>query len=153
MGSGLGARNFLWNSRKTERGAKQFLKCTTVRAAPFALLWNSRKTERGAKQFPTGTVVRAAPFALLSPASPAGAMLHYLGHTAAVIRSCLVKFLFAGLAVLTRLPCSSARLPETIQGAGAPFPGCGLQSPLETVCENWRSGPGVSQAHNFGVRR
>jgi hypothetical protein len=33
-----------------------------VRAAPFGFLTNSRKTERGAKQFPTGLVVRAAPF-------------------------------------------------------------------------------------------
>ena len=34
-------RNFallLRNSRKTECGAKQFLTCTVVRAAPFALL-------------------------------------------------------------------------------------------------------------------
>jgi len=33
---------------------------------PTSLLRNSRKTERGAKQFLTRTVVRAAPFALLS---------------------------------------------------------------------------------------
>jgi hypothetical protein len=32
-------------------------------------LRNSRKTERGAKQFLTGTEVRAVPFALLSGAS------------------------------------------------------------------------------------
>ena len=30
------------------------------------LSWNSRKTERGAKQFLTSSVVRAAPFALPS---------------------------------------------------------------------------------------
>jgi hypothetical protein len=85
------------NSRKTERGAKQFLTRLAVRAAPFALseelahnglasgrpirkflfglgprsaacalLRNSRKTERGAKQFLTRPAARAAPFALLS---------------------------------------------------------------------------------------
>jgi hypothetical protein len=54
----------LRNSRKTERGAKQFLRGTTVRAAPFALLRNSRKTERGAKQFLIRMAGRAAPFAL-----------------------------------------------------------------------------------------
>ena len=57
--------SLLRNSRKTERGAKQFLACFVVRAAPFALLRNSRKTERGAKQFLACFVVRAAPFALL----------------------------------------------------------------------------------------
>jgi hypothetical protein len=36
-----------------------------VRAAPFALLRNTRKTERGAKQFLIPLEVRAAPFALL----------------------------------------------------------------------------------------
>ena len=56
----------LRNSRKTECGAKLFLTCLAVRAAPFALLRNSRKTECGAKQFLTRAVVRAAPFALLS---------------------------------------------------------------------------------------
>ncbi len=55
------------DSRKTERGAKQFLACLVVQAAPFALLpKNSRKTERGAKQFLACLVVQAAPFALLS---------------------------------------------------------------------------------------
>src|ERR1700689_4724744 len=52
------------NSRKTERGAGQFLIRSAVRAAPFALLRNSRKTERGAGQFPVRFEVRAAPFAL-----------------------------------------------------------------------------------------
>ena len=37
-----------------------------MRAAPFALLRNTRKTERGASQFLSRLVVRAAPFALLS---------------------------------------------------------------------------------------
>ncbi len=55
----------LWNSRKTEGGVNRFLTWLAVRAAPFAL-WNSRKTERGAKQFLTWLAVRAAPFALLS---------------------------------------------------------------------------------------
>jgi hypothetical protein len=57
---------FLRNSRKTERGASQFLIRLVVRAAPFALLRNTRKTERGASQFLIRLVVRAAPFALLS---------------------------------------------------------------------------------------
>jgi hypothetical protein len=39
------------NSRKTERGAKQFLARTVVRAAPFALLGNSRATETVASVF------------------------------------------------------------------------------------------------------
>jgi len=56
----------LRNSRKTERGASQFLIRLVVRAAPFALLRNSRKTECGAKQFLLRLVVRAAPFALLT---------------------------------------------------------------------------------------
>jgi hypothetical protein len=54
----------LRNTRKTERGAKQFRTPMAVRAAPFALLRNTRKTERGAKQFRTPMAVRAAPFAL-----------------------------------------------------------------------------------------
>jgi hypothetical protein len=53
---------------KTERGAKQFLTRTVVRAAPFALLRKARKTECGAKVI-TDTMVRAAPFALL-PCQP-----------------------------------------------------------------------------------
>jgi glyoxylase-like metal-dependent hydrolase (beta-lactamase superfamily II) len=53
------------NSRKTERGAGQFLDRVAVRAAPFALRRNSRKTERGAGQFLDRVAVRAAPFALL----------------------------------------------------------------------------------------
>jgi hypothetical protein len=53
-----------WKSRKTERGAGQFLVRLVVRAAPFALFWKSRKTERGAGQFLVRLVVRAAPFAL-----------------------------------------------------------------------------------------
>ncbi len=57
--------SLLRNTRKTERGAKQFLARFVVRAAPFALLRNTRKTERGAKQFLACFVVRAAPFALL----------------------------------------------------------------------------------------
>jgi hypothetical protein len=56
----------LRNSRKTERGAGQFLVRSAVRAAPFALLRNSRKTERGAGQLLVGFAVRAAPFALPS---------------------------------------------------------------------------------------
>ena len=56
----------LRNTRKTERGASQFLIRLVVRAAPFALLRNTRKTERGASQFLSRLVVRAAPFALLS---------------------------------------------------------------------------------------
>ena len=59
----------LRNSRKTERGAKQFLLRLVVRAAPFALLRNSRKTERGASQFLIRLVVRAAPIALLKKRS------------------------------------------------------------------------------------
>ena len=65
-----GSGQHLRNSRKTERGAKQFLAHTVVRAAPFALWRNSRKTERGAKQFLAHTVVRTAPFALLSQLRP-----------------------------------------------------------------------------------
>jgi hypothetical protein len=59
----------LRKARKTERGAKQFLTRTVVRAAPFALLREARKTESGAEQPLTGTAVRAAPFALL-PCQP-----------------------------------------------------------------------------------
>ena len=56
----------LRNSRKTERGATQFLVRLEVGAAPFALLLrNSRKTECGAKQFLVRLEVRAAPFAFL----------------------------------------------------------------------------------------
>jgi hypothetical protein len=58
----------LRNTRKTERGASQFLIRLEVRAAPFALLSilrNTRKTERGASQFLIRLEVRAAPFALL----------------------------------------------------------------------------------------
>jgi hypothetical protein len=40
QGSGC-VRRLLRNSRKTERGAKQFLTHLAVRAAPFALLSNS----------------------------------------------------------------------------------------------------------------
>jgi hypothetical protein len=58
----------LRKARKTERGAKQFLTRTVVRAAPFALLRKARKTECGAKVI-TDTAVRAAPFALL-PCQP-----------------------------------------------------------------------------------
>jgi hypothetical protein len=58
----------LRKARKTERGAKQFLTRTVVRAAPFALLRKARKTECGAKVI-TDTMVRAAPFALL-PCQP-----------------------------------------------------------------------------------
>jgi len=50
------------NSRKTERGAGQFLVRLAVRAAPFAFPRNSRKTERGAGQFLVRLAVRAAPF-------------------------------------------------------------------------------------------
>src|SRR5580698_306797 len=61
----LAVGRLLWrNSRKTERGAKQFLTGLAVLAAPFALSRNSRKTECGAKQFLTGLAVCAAPFAL-----------------------------------------------------------------------------------------
>ncbi len=56
----------LSNTRKTERGANQFLTPLAVRAAPFALLSNTRKTECGANQFLTPLAVRAAPFALLN---------------------------------------------------------------------------------------
>jgi hypothetical protein len=55
----------LRNTRKTERGAKQFLIPLEVRAAPFALLRNTRKTERGTGVLLTDLEVRAAPFALL----------------------------------------------------------------------------------------
>jgi hypothetical protein len=49
-------RLLLRTSRKTERGARQFLIRLEVRAAPFALLRTSRKTERGASQvaYPLG---------------------------------------------------------------------------------------------------
>jgi hypothetical protein len=63
----------LRNSRKTERGAGQFLIRLVVRAAPFALLRNSRKTERGAGEFLVRLAVRAAPFALLSNSRQNGA--------------------------------------------------------------------------------
>jgi len=56
----------LRNTRKTERGAGQFLTFLEVRAAPFALLRNARKTERGAGQFLTFFGVRPAPFALVN---------------------------------------------------------------------------------------
>ena len=49
----------MWNTRKTERGAKQFLLRLVVRAAPFALLKNTHKTERGARQFLIRLEVRA----------------------------------------------------------------------------------------------
>ncbi len=71
-GAGLALAPLLRNSRKTERGAKQFLDRLAVRAAPFALLRNSRKTERGAKQFLDRLAVRAAPFALWRDAPPGG---------------------------------------------------------------------------------
>jgi hypothetical protein len=58
-----GAGQFL--VRLAERGAGQFLVRLAVRAAPFALLRNTRKTERGAGQFLVRLAVRAAPFALL----------------------------------------------------------------------------------------
>jgi outer membrane protein TolC len=67
----------LRTSRKTERGAGQFLVRLVVRAAPFALLLNSRKTERGAGQFLVRLAVLAAPFALLLPAA-FGAEVHSL---------------------------------------------------------------------------
>ncbi|HEV8037248.1 MAG TPA: hypothetical protein VGP62_00190 [Bryobacteraceae bacterium] len=54
----------LRNSRKTKRGAGQFLDRFAVRAAPFAVLRNSRKTERGAGQFLVRFAVRGALFAL-----------------------------------------------------------------------------------------
>ena len=55
----------LMTARKTECGAKQFLMCSVVRTAPFALLKTARKTECGAKQFLRRLVVRGAPFALV----------------------------------------------------------------------------------------
>jgi hypothetical protein len=59
-----GNHQSLTESRKTERGAVQFLVLFAVRAAPFALRRNSRKTERGAVQLLVLFAVRAAPFAL-----------------------------------------------------------------------------------------
>src|ERR1700683_1396694 len=77
-GSTLGVA-FLRNSRKTERGAGQFLIRFAVRAAPFAFLRNSRKAECGAGQLLIRFVVRAAPFAL-----PAG-------RGSAFARSCMLS--------------------------------------------------------------
>ena len=57
-------RYLLRNTRKTERGASEFLIRLEVRAAPFALLRNTRKTECGARPFLIRVEVRAAPFAL-----------------------------------------------------------------------------------------
>jgi hypothetical protein len=51
--------------RKTERGAKQFLVPSVVRAAPFALSTHTRKTERGGEPFVAGFALRATAFALL----------------------------------------------------------------------------------------
>ena len=55
-------RLLLRTSRKTERGARQFLIRLEVRAAPFALLGNTRKTECGASELLICLAVRAAPF-------------------------------------------------------------------------------------------
>ncbi len=71
----------LRNSRKTERGAKQFLDRLAVRAAPFALRGNLRKTGCGAAGSSFRLAVRAAPIAFLIPALALAQLPSVSSHT------------------------------------------------------------------------